>query len=110
MAADGTDLRQVTSGGDEVHAAAWSPDGERLAFVRGEVLNGELWVARADGSEAWQITDRAAVSGVPFWSPDGARILVNSGRDGNREIYVVAPDGSGLQALTNAVDGERYRP
>jgi Tol biopolymer transport system component len=110
MNADGTDLRQLTSGGEEVRAASWSPEGEWIAFVRGELLNGEVWLTRPDGSEARQITEGAAAGGVPFWSPDGRRIVFHSGRDGNREIYVVAPDGSGLQALTNAVDGERYRP
>jgi Tol biopolymer transport system component len=67
-------------------------------------------VARPDGSDARAITKGAVASGVPSWSPDGRRILVNSGRDGNREIYVIAPDGTGLERLTNAVDGERYRP
>lgn len=88
---------------------AWSPDGERIAFVRGAFPNGEVWVARPDGSEARPITDGAMAAGVPFWSPDGRRILVNAGRDGRREIYVVAPDGTGFERLAAGVDGERDR-
>ncbi|MDX6486586.1 MAG: TolB protein [Gaiellaceae bacterium] len=70
--------------------ASWSPDGGRVAYVRGETL----YVSDATGAH-----ERAAFSPViraswdvtgPAWSPDGSRIAVASGAS----LYSVAPDGS----------------
>jgi Tol biopolymer transport system component len=46
---DGSDLRQLTSGGDP-SAPAWTTDG-RIWFAR----NGQLWLMDADGSNATQL-------------------------------------------------------
>jgi dipeptidyl aminopeptidase/acylaminoacyl peptidase len=65
--------------GLRVRAAAWSPDGERLAFSGGsddynEAAPAALSVARADGSLAREIYRGA--EGIPWirWSPDGRRL------------------------------------
>jgi Tol biopolymer transport system component len=68
-------------------AAAWSPDGERIVFLRApEGLAGteatEIWVMRADGSGQTQITDNAAQDDWPSWSPSGRRIVFQRDPDG----------------------------
>ena len=62
-----------------VRAAAWSPDGERLAFTGGsDDYNtkppGAVFVARADGSSVREIF--RGEPGIPWirWSPDGQRL------------------------------------
>lgn len=63
-------------------AAAWSPDGEWLAFRR-KVFTGptatpgkQIWLMRQDGSEARALTADAAYDfGAPLWSPDGRYLL-----------------------------------
>ena len=78
------------------HPPAWSPDGQRLAFV---VHERELRQSRAavytvgeDGSDLTRITD--AASG-PAWSPDGKRIVVAVPRGPNKaSLYTFAADGS----------------
>ncbi|MBN1286298.1 MAG: PD40 domain-containing protein [Anaerolineae bacterium] len=59
--------------------AAWSPDGEWIAFVRklfGETGGKQIWLMRADGSDARALThDPDMHYGVPVWSPDGAHLL-----------------------------------
>jgi len=55
--------------------AAWSPDGQRVAYVQGK----DLFVAQSDGSVALKL---ASVSGFvfrPAWSPDGSRIRFTAG-------------------------------
>jgi hypothetical protein len=109
---------------------AWSPDGNRIAFVsfrddpRGLFFGGpppapgstELYVGNVDGTGQVRLTNSPGNEGgpgpiievddndgesIPSWSPDGRKIAVASNRDGNWEIYVVNADGSGSQRLTN---------
>ena len=80
------------------HRLAWSPDGERIAFVaevwprplRTSELN--VYTVRVDGTDLRKITD--AASG-PAWSPDGQRIAVAVpvGED-DPDLYTFAADGS----------------
>jgi hypothetical protein len=65
--------------GLRARAAAWSPDGERLAFTGGsddynEAAAGAVFTARADGSGARELWRGAG--GLPWvrWSPDGRRL------------------------------------
>jgi Tol biopolymer transport system component len=69
--------------GLRARAAAWSPEGERLAFTGGSddynrAAPGAIFVAQADGSsprEVWR-----GEAGIPWlrWSPDGRRIRFGS--------------------------------
>ena len=96
MSADGSDLQQVLSvfalreDLDEtndivgVFAAqpVWAPDGERLAFLVGEVVKriGSRWVlytVRTDGTELTRIAEAVV---PPVWSPDGGSISRLGGR------------------------------
>jgi Tol biopolymer transport system component len=74
MQADGTGETKLADG--EASYAKWSPDGERIAFVRGA----EVWVMDADGSDQTVVYDRSQwfVTG-PEWSPDGSRIIFTDG-------------------------------
>lgn len=76
----------ITQGPRDV-GAAWSPAGDRIAFMRSvEGGQPQLWVMRTDGSDATCLTDHELGVGcsvttrhprgvaVPVWSPDGKRI------------------------------------
>jgi len=64
------------------YAPAWSPDGQRLAFV----TRGDLWVADADGTHADALVKDAD---QPAWSPNGRRLAFT--RDGS--VWTVRADG-----------------
>ena len=51
---------------------AWSPDGKRMAFVRGS----GLYLARVNGSKARPVFWDTRVLAQPAWSPDGRRLAV----------------------------------
>ena len=74
----GANLNQLTStpGKEEEHAA-WSPDGQWIAFDReadGEG-NRDLWVVAANGLASRQITSTPDLDHRPDWSPDGTKML-----------------------------------
>jgi TolB protein len=92
MRANGINVRQLWRG----HASdlAWSPDGRKLAFSRGEFGELGIWVLNANGSGLLRIVRERATS--PTWSPAGRRIAF-VGDDG--VIGIVRADGSNLRRL-----------
>lgn len=90
----------------EEHSPAFSPDGERVAFVSKRSGNQEVWVARRDGGQAVQLTSlRAQNTGSPKWSPDGRFIAFDSWASGNSAIYVVASGGGTPGILSSDASG-----
>jgi Tol biopolymer transport system component len=89
----------------ESNALAWSPDGQRIAFVAtGDGNSKNIYVVNADGSGLIQLTDTWN-SSDPNWSPDGQKIaFVSQVVVENKlksDIFVMNSDGSGLTNLTN---------
>lgn len=68
--------RQLISAGNNVHAPAWHPSGDRLVFVRPEGDDrARLWVLPLAGGEPYAITPALRGAASPQWSPDGTRLL-----------------------------------
>ncbi len=116
MAADGSDVRQVTRFKTVSTYPQFSPDGRKIAFRRVTDEPGMLWdltlgarnsevfVMNADGSNPVNVSKSAAYDGWPAWSPDGSRIVFSSNRAGPANIgqlYVIDAEGGNLQKLTD---------
>lgn len=71
--------RQLTRG-TSATAPAWSPQGDRIAFVRspGEKEKPQIYTIPLDGGEASPITKIETGATSPRWSPDGTKILFSS--------------------------------
>ena len=93
MNADGSRKRNLTRRASDDYPT-WSPDGRRIAFLRGRGARGQLCVVNADGSglrNLMRIAGPALSYSQLVWSPDGRTIHV--GR------YLVSTDGSGARKL-----------
>lgn len=116
MRNDGTDLRRLTPAVFYTQsAAAWSPDGTRIAYAHSDYVDGHweshIWLINADGSGRTQFTTGDVWDDEPAWSPDGTRLAFSrqwgGARDANgdradldRYIAVMGVDGSGRRALS----------
>lgn len=81
---------QLTSGGAMDSRPRWSPDGERIIFVRDD--GADTWIAEvevATGSERI-VADTEAIELDPSWGPDGA-IWYASGESGPIRIWRLDP-------------------
>ncbi|RII14221.1 D-alanyl-D-alanine carboxypeptidase precursor [Streptomyces sp. YIM 130001] len=65
--------RRLTRGPADT-APAWSPDGTRVAFLRGGDGPAQVWLLPADGGEPEQVTELPLGAGAPAWSPDGTAL------------------------------------
>ena len=108
-ALDGTAARVVSDGkGGGDGDPAWSPDGRKLAFVRGRAGDRrDLYLLDFDAGAAPRLVlegkDAApAQVGSPAWSPDGAWIVFSADRSEGEGtgLWIVAADGTGLRRLT----------
>lgn len=92
------------------HAAqlAWSPDGTRLAFSRGDAFSGNpafelLLLDVRDGAVRTLVSDATRSSVAPDWHPTGDRLLFvtfdTQAQDGQMTIEVIRPDGTARAAL-----------
>ena len=69
MDANGSEVRRLTDAPADDLAPAWSPDGERIAWVRSGGGDPELWVMNADGTCAQALTQNTAADVQPVWDP-----------------------------------------
>ncbi len=73
---------QLTTGDASASSPRWSPDGKRIAFVRG----GQIHTMDATGGDVKKITSISTSAGDPVWSPDGRWLAFVS------DIYPDCPD------------------
>jgi TolB protein len=115
--ADGTNRRPLTPRRCLVWAA-WSPNGERLAYTAWPGFSGEadcngdgpisapLEVVDSDGKHARRLTPSQSsiftIDGSP-WSPDGKSILVN-GPYRSKGLSEIRVDGSGRRRIPHTAD------
>lgn len=113
MGSDGSDPVPLTSSPHADAMPAWSPDGERLAFVSAvdQASRGDICVINADGTGLHNLTRTADVfESAPAWSPDGAQIAYGTLRDGNDQIHLMDSDASGTRVIASDANWPSWSP
>jgi Tol biopolymer transport system component len=103
---DGSGLRMLSgSEGSSDSVPAWSPRGDRIAFLSTREITSQIYLMRPDGAGQTRLTSlQSGVWTRPRWSPDGSRIAFLSSAWG--ALSVIGADGSGLRTLTASGVGQ----
>ena len=105
ITADGTQRRQLTRTPEFEQHPAWSPDGTKILFTRGDVMsNIDVFVMDEDGGNPRRLTEHPERDERAAWSPDGQTIAFVSQREGAVEIWLMDADGGNK---TKLVKGRR---
>src|SRR3989338_3769137 len=68
-------------------APAWSPEGNRLAFVLSRDGNPEIYVMDLGSRQLQRVTNHYSIDTEPFWGADGQTIYFTSDRASKPQIY-----------------------
>ena len=112
IAATGGIASQLTDGDWDDTAAAWSPDGQQIAFNtdrredRWLLPQAQIWVMNADGTNQHAVTPAGGVDYYsPSWSPDGTQLACLGSETwhggGHADVFVFSP-GAEPRCLTTA--------
>jgi len=92
------------------HDAAWSPDGQRIAYAGGTDPSGpsDAYIARKDGSEARKLLtmQKGRIIGIR-WSPDGKVLRLSLVQSDSCSLWDVSVDGSNLHRVKFFSEGDR---
>jgi len=100
MAADGSDVRNVSHSASDDRFPAWSFDGSQIFWTR-YVDNFNLWRMNADGTSQQSIMSSPFSDLAPSVSPDGTAIVFTSDRVRPSTIFLLPLAGGAPRQLTN---------
>jgi TolB protein len=105
---DGYNAQTVVRSAEPLMSPAWSPDGNRLAYVSFEDKRSKVYVQNLTDGHRELLAEFSGINSAPAWSPDGTRLALTLSRDGNAEIYVMLLNSRALKRLTfdPAIDTE----
>jgi len=80
---------------------AWSPTGDRVAFMSSGGGNPDVYLWTGAGTPT-RVVAGDAYDGDPAWSPDGTRIVFVTARHGDLELYMLTLASGQLTRLTHS--------
>ena len=97
MDAEGTNVRQITSGGFHTQPR-WSPRGDTIAYTQ-RAGSHDIWVVDVDGSNPRRLTN-GGDNQSPTWAPSGRHLAFQSNRLGRWQIFAMLADGTAAAPIT----------
>jgi Tol biopolymer transport system component len=104
-----TQISDFPTEGKAIADLAWSPDGSRIAFTRGNNAGDDkVWVENADGTSVFPLEiGGGGAKRHPSWSPDSSKIVYAVVKNEPEQIYIASSLGGIGQPLAN---GQGHEP
>lgn len=90
---DGSGLTRITDDRAIDISPAWSPDGQRLAFVSDRAGSPQIYLSDLNGGPPRRLTFQGSYNTHPAWSPDGRWIAYETRVEGQFDIWLIDPEG-----------------
>ncbi|OQK18731.1 translocation protein TolB [Methyloprofundus sedimenti] len=105
---DGKNAISIAQSKEPIMSPAWSPDGQKIAYVSFENKVSEIFVQTLKTGERKSVAKYKGINGSPAWSPDGKKLAITLSKDGNSDIYILTLADLSLIKLTRslAIDTE----
>nr|WP_241664551.1 Tol-Pal system beta propeller repeat protein TolB [Ningiella ruwaisensis] len=97
---DGENETRLLSSPEPLMSPAWSPDGNKLAYVSFENKKSQIFIQDIYTTQRQLVTDFPGINGSPAFSPDGKKLAMVLSKDGNPEIYVMDLATRQLERIT----------
>ena len=110
---DGYGARTILESREPLLSPAWSPLGDRLAYVSFEDRNSAIYVQDIRSGEREKVASGLGINSSPAFSPDGNSLLMTRSFNGNPDIYLMDLKTKKQRRLTThtAIDTEaRWTP
>lgn len=85
---DGHNPHAILQSKEPILSPAWSPDGNKLAYVSFENGRSEIFVQELSTGQRQSVASFPGINSAPAWSPDGRTLALVLSKDGNPEIYL----------------------
>jgi TolB protein len=105
---DGFNPQTIVDSAEPIMSPAWSPDGQRLAYVSFEKRQQAIFIQELTSGRRERIASFPGINSSPAFSPDGRRLAMTLSKDGSPDIYVMDLASKQLIRLTDhyAIDTE----
>jgi TolB protein len=100
--ADGFNPQTILASNEPIISPAWSPDGNRIAYVSFEQKKPIIYVQTLSTSQRRVLANFRGSNSSPAWSPDGRRLAVVLTRGGNSQIYTMSAEGGAPTRISNS--------
>jgi TolB protein len=106
--ADGYNPQTVVSSNEPLISPAWSPDGNKLAYVSFEKKKPIIFVQSLTSGSREILANYKGNNSAPAWSPDGSKLAIVLTYGANSQIYTISSNGGNLKQVTksSAIDTE----
>ena len=99
---DGENAQSAFVSNEPIISPAWSPDGERLAYVSFESRKPEVRVHEVSTGKRRLVASFPGSNSAPAWAPDGRTLAVTLTRTGNSQLYTIDANGGEPRRLTQS--------